>query len=156
MALRTTRSVQNPLARSADVLPPRLLTVAEGVARAAGAAAVLLYAWQQYTELDSFFGRTWLFAVFVATLAVVTQVSGRGWRGFTWRATGPGALIFGGAMLAREIEGGVTLVCGVAAWLAVAASEYRRSRAATGSVAGLALGAALTFAVAISTALIGE
>lgn len=156
MALRSTPTAQNPLARGADALPPGLLAVAEVLARSAGAAAVLLYAWQQYTELDSFFGRTWLFAVFVATLAVATQVPGRGWRGFTWRAAGPGALIFGGAMLAREIEGGVTLLCGVAAWLAVAAAEYRRSRAVTGSVAGLALAAALTFAVAISTALIGE
>lgn len=155
MAVRTT-SPSNPLARTASSISASSLAAIEIAARLAGSALVLLYAWTQYSDFDRYFGRTWIFTIFVAAIAIATMVPAPGWPGRAWRAIGPGALIFGGAMLAREIEGGLTLLCGIAAWLAVAAAESRARGGVTASTVGLALAAALTFAVAISTALIAE
>lgn len=155
MAVRTV-SPNNPLSRGAASVPASTVAAVDVAARVAGSALVLLYAWVQYSDFDRFFGRTWIFTVFVAAIALATLVPVAGWPGRVWRAIGPGALIFGGAMLARDIEGGLALLCGVAAWLAVAASESRVRGTASGSTFGLAVAAAVTFAVAISTALIAE
>lgn len=154
MALREVESAPNPLTRTAQSISPATLSALDAALRIAGAALVLLYAWRQYDEFDRFFGRTWMFAIFVSLATVATLIPVKGRLGYVLRAGGSGALVFGGAMLAREFEGGIAAVCGALSFLAVAAAEAKQRTTAVNAVAGLAVAAAVTFAVAISTSVL--
>lgn len=145
----------NPLARAALTVSPTA-NVVGAVARVIGAGFALLYAWNQYAEFDRLFERTWVFTVAIALIALATIVvlARAGWMGRVAMAAGAAGLLFGGAMLAREVEGQAVLLAGLVAWLASAATESRERGSSWFSVLGLAVGAAFTFAIAISTALL--
>lgn len=149
-----TMVATNPLSRAAEMFSGASLRGVEVVARVAGAGLALLYAWSQYGEFDRVFERTWVFCVAIAVLGLVPVVLPRSAVGLVARGVGAAALLFGGAMLARELEGMGVLVAGVVALGASLALESRERGSGWLTTLGLAAGAALTFAVAIGTALL--
>ncbi|MFN0147720.1 MAG: hypothetical protein ACKVT1_14525 [Dehalococcoidia bacterium] len=144
------RPATNPLERLASAMPENLALTISVLARVAGAAALLYYAYDQDTLFpERHFPRTWVFTGGIAALALLSIVPML--RGATaglmvmLASVGGGVLIFGGANLATRWPGVVAIVAGVVAWATYSAVFYTRTRKAEPVVAGLLLGSLASY-----------
>lgn len=146
MAVRPAHLESNPLSRLADAVPREAALAVSIAAKLLGAALALWYAYDQDTLFPSeHFPRTWAFVTVIAVMALLSAIPAS-YRGSAFvSAFGAGVLVFGGANLAQKGAGVGVLVCGVVAWLAVAAWNHRRGESIGSSVSGLFMGSLATF-----------
>lgn len=147
----------NPLRDLALAIPADAALAISIVAKFAGAAAAIYYAYDQDTLFpQDHFPRAWTFASLVAAIAVISTAAlptaGRWWVAW-FGAFGAGLLIFGGASLSHRPIGLAVVACGVVAWLTYAAAATARGAGAMRLVSGLFMACLFTFLATVAIAL---
>ena len=146
---------RNPLARMASAISARTAFFASFAATVLGLLFAVAYAYNQDTLFPGeHFPRTWALVALMSAMGVLSLVALPSRAGAFLHALGPGVLIFGAANLSGEPEGMAALGLGIVAWLAAAVGNEGRGAAASHSVAGLFVGALVTFAAIAAILLI--